>query len=455
MHMSDKNKDRLSILFIILLSAIPFSLAFSKSVWLDEAFSLRWSVLAFEEMMQRLINDVHPPLYYFLLRVVQLLTGNSLFAAKLLSILPLVLLFVIGFCFVSKEFGYKSMIFFDLFLLCAPMMLKKSVEIRMYTWAYLFVVISSMQMYFLLGENVKKRNWIFFTLSSLAAAYTHYFALLAMVVIYAGIFIYAVFSKDWKRMKDWLICAVITAGGYFPWLPIAINQIKQGGASWIEMPSSRLGLIRELFTTTMSWTENVYLFLLVAFVIFGLACLWKYRDYKSYWALVCMSVVWFELVFGLAYGTISRPIMISRYLMIALCAGILGMSFLCKYISKYIVIGLCVLFVMTGGVVYPTVYEEEYGTMTEETLAFAEEHIQAGDIVLYDDGSLTTVIPYFFPDVLTDTVDVYSQDYEYLWYFDVCQTLDFGRLKERGIQCIDYGLFGFDVEFHIFYLYQN
>ena len=74
------------------------------------------------------------------------------------------------------------------------------------------------------------------------------------------------------------------------------------------------------------------------------------------------------------------------------------------------------------------------------------------DIIIYDNGNLASVIPYYFSNSSGEITDVYTEEYDYLWYLDANQTLDIQRLDECGIRYIDYGLFGFDLEFHIFYL---
>lgn len=460
MWKSEKAKKIFTIVFVITLTLIPLSLCFSKSIWLDEGFSLRWSMLPFRNMMKRLILDVHPPLYYLLLYMVLKLTGNSLFAAKFLSLLALFFCFLVGAFFVRKNFGFKAMVFFNLFILCTPMMLKKSVEVRMYTLAYLFVLISAAEMYYLLGDNYTKKNWVLFTVASLAAAYTQYFALISMIFTYGSMLLYYLFTRNWKQVKMWIICSLATIIAYLPWLPIAINQVKAGGASWIPPSTSRLGIMRNLFSTSIPKFENVYILLLISFFIIAFVLWCKLRTSDLYWSLVCMATVWVIMIFGLTVEKLMRPILVSRYLMIPLCITILGMSCICKYLPKYLICIPLMIFIITGISVYPKVYAEEYDTMTDETLQFADEHFQDGDMILYDAEGLCSVIPYYFPDTLQasyNEYNIYFDDFDYMWYFaaeDATTTgLDMKELQQHNIKYIDYGTYGFDLDFTIYYLY--
>ena len=69
----------LLFLTLTIFSAMIFSLCFQDTINYDEFFSMQWSRLGWKEMMETLIADVHPPLYYILLKAVLDLTGQSLF----------------------------------------------------------------------------------------------------------------------------------------------------------------------------------------------------------------------------------------------------------------------------------------------------------------------------------------------------------------------------------------
>lgn len=455
MFQGEKKRKIFSIVFIGILTLLPVSLCFNQSVWTDEAFSLRWSMWPLPEFWERITLDVCP-LYLILLRIVLTITNNSLLAAKLFSVLAVFLLFLTGAVFVRKNCGCKAMVFYCLFLLFTPMMLKKSVEVRTYTWAFLWVSLSCVQMYYLLKKDAEKKNWILFTVCSLAAAYTHYFAVLTLVIVYAGLLLFFLFTRNFRQVKAWLLCALVTIIGYLPWVPVILRQTKSVTTSWIPASSSRLGILRDMFATDIAGVENIYILLLVAFFVFGLVLFCKYRTPELYWSLVCMSLVWGVLIFGLVFEKLSRPVLVDRYLMIPFCASILGMSYLCKYIPRWLLALPCAFFIFMGVGIYQNVYEEEYHTLTDETLQFAEENIREGDIICYDADSLSSVVPYYFPHMSEESPDVYSGAYDHLWYFDVFQTLDLEKLENQGIRYLSHGEYGFDnVNFTIYYVYRE
>ncbi len=453
-YIKENYKKIIVCIFVLLLVLLSFSLCFSKSINGDEGFSLRWSMLPFKQFLERMKLDVCP-FYLWIMRIILTITNNSLFAAKFLSVIFFAGMLIYGVSFLKKEFGYKSLFFYGLFITFTPTMLVKSVEIRTYALTYCLLTIACIQAYYILTKEAKAFRWIIYTLLSVAAAYTHYFAVFTLAIIYAGLWIFFLLMRNWKQIKNCFWCSAATVILYLPWVPIILKQSSSETTSWIPRSTSRLQEMDKLFETGIPRSEDIFIALLAVCVLVGLFYLIKNKTAEQYWALMCMAAVWGIWLFGLFFQEISRPIMVARYLTIPLSVTILGAASLCKYISKYLVGVCCVYFLIVGVDVYQNAYTEEYGNYANETLEFANEYIKENDIVLFDEGSLSSVIPYYFPHLSREVVDIYQGEYDYVWYLDAGQTLDFAKLDECGIKYIDYGLFGFDVEFHILYLYHD
>ena len=99
-------------LTLTIFSAMIFSLCFQDTINYDEFFSMQWSRLGWKEMMETLIADVHPPLYYILLKAVLDLTGQSLFFARLFSAVFGMALLWIGSLFLERNFGAITAFFY-------------------------------------------------------------------------------------------------------------------------------------------------------------------------------------------------------------------------------------------------------------------------------------------------------------------------------------------------------
>ncbi|MCM1416954.1 MAG: glycosyltransferase family 39 protein [bacterium] len=95
-------------------------------------------------LLQQLIDDVHPPLYYFLLKIILDISHDSLVCARLFSAILFITFLWCGALFVRRNFGKKSALFYVFFLYLNPFMVQKATEIRMYMLASVFVVWSGM-----------------------------------------------------------------------------------------------------------------------------------------------------------------------------------------------------------------------------------------------------------------------------------------------------------------------
>ena len=68
-----KNVERIAYYAIpIILFIIYFQTIFNNSIWLDEAFSMSMIQQNFGEMIYNTAIDVHPPLYYIILKIMDL-----------------------------------------------------------------------------------------------------------------------------------------------------------------------------------------------------------------------------------------------------------------------------------------------------------------------------------------------------------------------------------------------
>lgn len=151
----------------ILCSILLISVCFNNNIWWDEAYTYDMAVnYGWKEIITRTARDVHPPLYYFLVKLAVILFGNKLFVLKMVSVSACIAIMTLGMTKIYKRFGYKTSCLL-LFLSCfAPQMAVYGVQLRMYSWASFFVLASAVYGYEAFFEN-KKRDWVLFVLFSL------------------------------------------------------------------------------------------------------------------------------------------------------------------------------------------------------------------------------------------------------------------------------------------------
>lgn len=210
------------------------------ALWHDEAFSALYIKYDWGEMMHRIILDVHPPLYYIVLRFWSYIFGDSLLSLRGFSILLGALTVWAGYLLVKKAFKSENLALLAAFFLAInPFQIQYALEARMYTLGTFLVLFSSWLLLKAL-ESRSKKHWVYFGIASAAAFYTHYYLLFSVAAqgLYALYYIFK--SKDWRgTFKDNQLVNLALAGAtafilYIPWLPGLMEQLARvQGGFWI------------------------------------------------------------------------------------------------------------------------------------------------------------------------------------------------------------------------------
>ncbi|MGL5260364.1 MAG: hypothetical protein ACRC7V_09675, partial [Lachnospiraceae bacterium] len=108
---------------------------------------------------------------------------------------------------------------------------------------------------------------------------------------------------------------------------------------------------------------------------------------------------------------------------------------------------------------YQLVFQEEYHTLTEQTVEFYEEHMEDGDLIVWDVSSLNNAILYYLPKTSPHSYsnfDIYEEEYEQIWFFQFYDnTIDFKRLEELNITYETYGKYSLDNVYFTLYSFRR
>lgn len=87
-------------------SVILFNLvaAFHGNIWFDESYSMALASHALPEIIAIGATDVHPVLYYVMLRIIYLVFGPSVLAMRLFSVCGMVACVLLGWGVVRKDY---------------------------------------------------------------------------------------------------------------------------------------------------------------------------------------------------------------------------------------------------------------------------------------------------------------------------------------------------------------
>ncbi len=300
------------------------------SVWFDEAYGLFLIRSDYLEVAKLTSTDVHPPMYYWALKLWTSMFGTgSEIAVRSLSLV--FMLTAIGFIYllIRRWFGQKAAIYSLALLALTPLLLRYSVEARMYGMTTAIVAASTYVMV-LAMEKPKAWKWITYGLLVSLGLWTHYFTAVAFAAQWVWRFV-AVRKSSLKQTlkaffaKDWLLAYAVAFVAYLPWLYFAVKQLVniQGGGFWISPigPSAPFNFAADTLMYRVGPEINgwmvVLLWAIMILLIVLVVRLWprlKAEQKTRYSLLLIMALVPLGLMI-LASLPPLRPALVNRYIM--------------------------------------------------------------------------------------------------------------------------------------------
>lgn len=307
----------------------------------DEVFSLNIVRGSFWQITTDTAKDVHPPLYYYILKFGTMFVSKVfaefvvIIVAKLISIIPLIITILFAIKIMKPYLGADVIALFSFCIVWMPKMMMYSTEIRMYTWCYLFVVLSAWYVYKIIEEN-KKSDWLAYLFWGLCACYTHYFAAVAIIVIHIFLFVY---SLKKKIIKSWIISSIAFTLLYLPWLLVLFEQFFDKShldkhAGWIP-PVTVLQIIKYyLFMLTSRWNDTFdmiasivgSLILLLVLLYFIKLLKRKTLTNLEMFMIGLIGVPFGVIAIGATISLLFQPVFTTRYVFVALGLFWLGLS---------------------------------------------------------------------------------------------------------------------------------
>lgn len=401
-----KKKDKILILniIIIILGTIFISLgAFHTNIWFDESYSVAISNHSFSEIWNIGGNDVHPVFYYMMLKIVSFIFGNNILVFRLFSIVPIVILSILGITHIRKDYGERTGIIFSFLTLFLPIIAAYSSEIRMYTWVMLFVTITAIYANRIYKNELSIKNWVIFALFSLLSAYTHYYGLMFAGIINVILFIYLLKNRKGKNkdLKIFIIQAVVECLLYVPWLYYFIKQLTSvGGGYWIKLEYPDI-LYNVLGIQYMGSLSNIFgfcfaicLYIYLGFVIYR--CKKERISVKN----ARNSLLLYVLIVFIAFLiSLKSPILYPRYLMTITGLLIFFIAdIMAKEKSKYITIEICIIIFVTSLISNINIINNNYDNTNMKQIEYLEENIKDDDIIVYSDIGNGSVFAVYFKD---------------------------------------------------------
>ncbi len=306
----------------------------SASLRLDEAQSLWQSGRAPMDILTIVAQDVHVPLYHELLHFWRLTVGDSVLAARALSLVfylaSIPAMYFLGRLAYSRSAG----LFAATLISVSPFMNWYGSEIRMYTLFTLLVILNQIS-FIKLWKRPSDHVWSAYILTALLGIYVHYFFLL---ILAAQALFFLVRRSIFPRqsLKRFIFSWAFLAICFAPWAAFVLLQGQASNASPV-----------------LSVPTTVNLFSAFSQFVFGFQ-----DDHLNTFLLSLWPLTLIMGFFGLRKSGTIDPV--SEYLLLSVIVGIsvafFGSLFIAPvFVSRYLIFTIPALYLLLTSLinVYP------------------------------------------------------------------------------------------------------
>ena len=225
--LADKWKKRIVILTAVFFAANNIVRMFNNSVWGDEGIVVCLSRCTWSDMLIGVAHNGHSPLFYAVAWIFVKLFGESGFVFHLSATLAYFIILILSVTIIRKWFGNKAAIIFITLSSILDCAVTYNMEIRMYAWCELFILLAFLMSY-KIYQTQKLRYYVLMAVFSIAGAYSHYYALPSVGIMYFVLLIYSII-RERKRIIAVLVSGISVLGMLIPWVFLADKHSTNGG----------------------------------------------------------------------------------------------------------------------------------------------------------------------------------------------------------------------------------
>jgi 4-amino-4-deoxy-L-arabinose transferase-like glycosyltransferase len=325
------------------------------AIWGDEHYSIYYAGLAdrvppdLDSVWERVttVSAGQAPAYYMILNIWGRFVGSEPPVLRILSLfaalLTVALVFRLANDWLSREAAFIS----STLLATSALIIFYAHELRAYALTFLLSVVL-LHSYLRLVKRTGRMPWgsaIVFCVATVIALYTHYFAVVPLVMLGVYHLLFVPKTRRWWQITGLVMVAVLT---FLPWLPIWITDLLE--PSSLSTTAVTPDAILSILGTTMTYlSNNLAIVIGVAVVLAAFA-----RPRKSLWlwlaagGFVLMAFVTASMVIGherIRYSAATWPSLL-------LLTGV-GLASVWPYRVRQLAVGKIAVSIVVAVWVYP------------------------------------------------------------------------------------------------------
>ncbi len=374
-----------------------------SNLWFDEAYSVGMASHNWIDIWNIGGHDVHPVLYYWILSLINVISGGSIIAYRIFSLICIALLSILGYTHIRKDFGEKTGILFSFFALFLPEICIFANEIRMYSLAILLVTICAIYAYRIFKGDTSWKNWIIFEISSLACLYVHYYGLMAAGLIHVIMLINFIKNHRSQSIKRIILFGIALIALYIPWIVYFIGQLQHVSEGfWIgfEFPDTIIELLSYQYIGNLNYYVGFAISILL-YIYLGVQ-LHKIKKDKVDILPVKLSIgIYLAVIIAAIVITVlaKTSILFYRYLFVITGLYIFTLSFiLSKSKNKKIIIAICIITTILAIVSNITMVKINYSEKNGKSIEYLKNNIKQNDVIVYTDIGTGSIIAVNFKE---------------------------------------------------------
>lgn len=314
---------------LAVFASLSLAIGLNQSVWYDEAYSVNLAKRPVGDLIHLTAVDVHPPVYYLLLKGWGSLFGFNDLGLRSLSVVLMTSVVLVMMLWMRQMFDQRTALITGALLSVSPLLLRYGFEIRMYAMAVLIMVVASWLLWLILQRQSKGKAplswWAGYAALVALGEYTLYFSVLIWLAHLAYLIYWSIQQKrKWWREPFWLAYAGAVVL-FSPWLLTAIKQMFGGAlanvTTFLTLPNL-LGIVSFNFfyqpIDKLSQIQGALLIWLIVATVILIRLFWRQTKSKTNhnlrqnWlflaALAVLPVIWLWLI------CLAKPMYLERYL---------------------------------------------------------------------------------------------------------------------------------------------
>jgi hypothetical protein len=441
----------------------------------DESYTIAMARNSFSDIVRITANDVHAPLYYFMVKIIGILMGGSIYAGRVLSLLCVALFVLLGWKTCKKT---EAKAWLLLFAFTQPLVVAQTTESRMYAMALLFFTLAGVLAQQIYMGKVTLGVWIAFTMTSIIAVYSHTYTMLMMVMMYLFLLGFLFSQRRAKEMIAILGSGVVVGLAYLPWLFVLVEQFqnKVNSNEMISRIDRSFAANEAIATASYEWfsdfydpNSGVWYLGILATAVLAFYVFTMIRETKRYELSFGYIAIGLTVMLGLylEYKNPTSGMFLGRYVFpafgLVMITWALGMDKCCK--SKVMKVALCMVMIYCGLWAYRGEYQLSDQTGYQAYEKFLEQNYKEGDVIMANTryqmlmsiyhpglrymvyGAVDEYSPYQNTEAFTSWDQLEGVNTVWVLHFSDIYTADLGAefYAERALE-YHYGYYDFIIE---------